>query len=300
MLGVTMSLLEVKQMNTPWIKWPLVAGGMLATVGAAMTAQAECKPLPYGSSSTDEDFSSRVCKKGDYAGFETLGLYYWNRFGFHKDQGWSNTNYGFDNYCDPRKPLGRTLNAFYLLQNSYTPKATDWNDTSGPWVKSMYGYVAGGYNGLDDLRAGKCGGEYAARAQHGFFQDDYIILYQETFQANVMFRAGTLVHENWHYRTGRSHACNDGNDDTYFYQDYMIFVQEGQGRAVVNKWVVNPSADELATYAAEGMWYLDYYANANLNTKSSLFEAALKYFQDRIGDHICDQDSIPSDIRDLL
>jgi hypothetical protein len=155
---------------------------LIATVALAASvhpaaAASECKAPPYDASATDENFSKLVDKNQDVAGFKDHGLYYWDRFGFHEDQGWDRENYGFNDYADPDLPLGRTLNALYLLQHSYTPEATDWNDTSGQAVKSAYPYVAGGLNELDDLRAGGCSEKYAARTQFSILSDNYMIWY---------------------------------------------------------------------------------------------------------------------------
>jgi hypothetical protein len=282
-----------------------------AASALAERAQAvECKPIPYtvdinstdagvkAKSIVESDLSKLLCADETESGFDDKGLYYWDRFGFHMNRGWDRKNYGSTNYCSPKMPLGRALNAFYLLENSYTPKAKDWNTRSGILIQDMYGYVAGGFNELDDFRAGGCDSE---GAYGGYQEDDYIVLNLNASERTVIFRASALIHENWHYRTGyMSHSCS--GDDKYYWYDYLLARNACGGRGNSNCIVydVNPNPKVMSTFAAQGRWAVDYHSLANLNTSPTLKAYALSHAKTMLQDRICEQSTIPKDVSDYL
>jgi hypothetical protein len=116
-----------------------------------------------------------------------------------------------------------------------------------------------------------------------------------------MFRAGTFVHENYHYRRQLHHDCTSASDKWY-YADYKTWVPQANSNPgeEVGLWVPNPRPRVYSTYANEALFYLSYALHANENTKQSLFDAAWDYGAERLTKHICDQSTIPSSILERL
>jgi hypothetical protein len=244
-------------------------------------------------------FTQHMCAQGGNAQYGTRGLYYWNNLGFEKtywDEG-----FGFENYCDARLPLARTLNAFDVLQNSYTPLATSWSDLSGPPVKWGWSYAARSYNDLDDLRAYCRNGDAYASSVSTLF-DDYTALYMLFFnQLGTINRASTLFHESVHRTSGDSHTCN-GNQDQYFFIDYKVFASCVAGsspdcmceRIGCKKLVINPNPTHISVYAWHALWLLSYYYDANANTSPSYKRWAGYRAKAILEWKFCDLGSVPS------
>lgn len=269
------------------------------TLGATPAEAAECDALPYPSKTWDKKLLKVACGV-KRSGFSNVAKYYIDRFGMREEE-WNRSGYGYGDDCDEKKawettPIGRTIAAWALLNFSRDDVPTDWNDTSGNWMQSSYNYAAGGYDKLKDLRSGACGDGKAARFSDGVF-NDYIILYQQTFESDVLFRAGTLVHENWHHRKDISHTCGEGADD-YFYYDHYTYQPNNCARCPPTR-VLNPDPSFFSTYGAEIFWYYSYKKHAKTNTSDAMKERAIEHLRSRVAHNLCSTDGLPSAIKKL-
>lgn len=260
-----------------------------AAVGSSDTALAQGDLL----------FSAHICQAGLNSRYGTLGLTYWNTFGFDADE-WRNS--GFSNYCDWTQPLARSLIAFDILNNSYTPAATSWDDGSGPRVRSAFGYAARGYNDLDDLRAGCVdGGKYALT--HTDILDDYIKLYIPFFTNDLVSRAGILFHESVHYRADIDHDCG-GIVDRFWTRTQIVYKSCTAGSAgcscnrnVCTKPVPSPMPESrglYSTYAYEVDWLYSYWHDANANTNPTMKKWAGYLAQSFAKSKFCDPNTVPA------
>jgi hypothetical protein len=259
---------------------------------------ATCNALPYPSSAWDQSRLKLACDRGT-AGFSTIAQYYIDRFGMRKEE-WDRTGYGYGDRCKTgwdRTPTGRTIAAWALLNFSRDDVPNDWNDTSGNWMQSSYNFAAAGYNAIQDLRAGGCGESAARYNAWGLFEPEYIIFYQKGFEADLIFRAATLVHENWHYRKAAGHDCGD-TKDAYFYRDYLIKVTSCSGRACTTTSKVNPSPKLFGAYGAELYWYYAYDKYATTNTNANMKAKAISHLRTRLASRLCNSDGIPSVVKD--
>jgi hypothetical protein len=274
-----------------------VSATLALALGLAWSAEAsaECTAPPYHASDSDQAFSAAADKNSLYDGpsdFVDWKSYYADRFGFQSDEGWGG-DYGWGDKDNPKLPTGRTLGAIFLLHHSDEEDTPDWNTHSGHMLKWMYGYTAGAYNELDDLRAGGCHEWKAADTDDEWYQDSRIILYQSFFQSNVVVRAGTLMHEAIHYRSGMSHTDGD-KGDAHFYYDQYHSVPSGRGYA----WVLNPNPQYISVYGAEAHWHLEYFNYAVRHTNNIRRNAALRRFKDIIKNNISNHDTLPDYVAD--
>lgn len=154
--------------------------------------------VPDLNASGDNLYGPRVCWQAfiDWA---------WDAFDFDHDD-WDD-GFGFDQVCDNRYPLNRTLSAVYCL----TYSAEDYRNESYDSNILQWG-CRFARNNLDELDA-RCGdGRYWAYTWWGPFRDDRTELYLGFFySAGVSVRAGTLVHEARH-ASDKEH--DDGNNDS--------------------------------------------------------------------------------------
>lgn len=229
----------------------------------------------------DVYFRQKACAAGSNATYGTQAKYYWNKMGFVSNY-WDD-GFGYPNLCDERLPLTRAINGFYALQYSYTPAATSWDDTSGPLVKSEYGYAARGYNQLDDLLAGCYGSSTGTYATTTRGLDDYITLWLPFFmKANAVSRASTLYHESIHYRTGESHTCNEGQDQNWYLDQS------------------SSTPDEPSVYAWHVMWLVSYHDYANANTSSTYKRWAGLRAEGMVDNKFCSPGTIPSRYKNFV
>jgi hypothetical protein len=147
--------------------------------------------VPNKNTSGDNLYGTRICWQAfiDWA---------WNAHGFRKNY-WDD-GFGYYDVCNTDKPLGRTLNAMWLLNYSADDYWNEqWSNNILHWGRR---YVR---NQIDDLRS-KCGdGTAIARSYSGVFVDDRVELYMGYwYSKDVPGRAETLIHESRH-QGGRSH-----------------------------------------------------------------------------------------------
>jgi hypothetical protein len=262
-----------------------------------------CDEPPYRASDSDRHFIEAAAKDSLYdgpSGFDDWQDYYVDRFGFRGNEGWGlyedeGWNYGWNDDDNPELPLGRTLGAIFLLHHSDETDTADWNTREGHMLKWMYGYTAGAYNELDDLRAGACHEWKSADMDSGIFVDDRIMLYQSFFANNVVVRAGFLMHEAIHYKGGISHTAGSKADANYYYDAY---IQVPSGRIVVSK--LNPNPSKYSVYGAQARWSLEYFAYAVRHTNNTRRNAALRKFKDIITHQIKNHDTLPDYVADAL
>ena len=184
----------------------------------------------------DKYFVSRICVQS------TVDKY-WNTFGFNK--GYWDDGMGWEDCCNWQKPLGRIFGTLYLLENSYSPKATSLSDRSGSAVKWAYPYSGTVYRGLDDLRCKCKNGSWWAYTTWGwwFFVDDRIEYYWKMiYEVNAIQRAAVILHEGHHYGIKEDHSCNDSQD---------------------RNW------EDNRPYTSETYYLISYYWYANRHTSSA-------------------------------
>jgi hypothetical protein len=117
-----------------WVVLSIALGAYLCFAPAVEAAT--CYYEPYFLSSDlramDQYFVSRICE-------QSIVDKYWGTFGFRKKY-WDD-GFGYYDVCNWQKPLGRTMGALYLLENSYEPKAANLSERSGRTLGlSLFGY----------------------------------------------------------------------------------------------------------------------------------------------------------------
>jgi hypothetical protein len=147
--------------------------------------------VPDKNASGDNLYGGRIC-------YQPFIDWAWGVFEFNYDY-WQD-GWGYDDACNNDKPLGRTLNAIWLLAYS----AEDyWNEE---WSNNILHWGCRyARDQIEDLRA-LCGdGSAIAAAYSGWFVDDRVELYLGFFY-NIIVpeRASTLIHEARHMG-GRDH-----------------------------------------------------------------------------------------------
>jgi hypothetical protein len=139
---------------------------------------------------------------------QTWVNYFWDAYDFDKDD-WDD-GFGFDNACDTSRPLGRTMNAIYVLNYADGPGSKSRDDYSGSILHWGGNYSMREFDELD----ARCGDGSSKRAhtQWGVVVDNYTQLYLPFFYGeNVVERAGTLLHESRH-ADWCGHNGNDGSN----------------------------------------------------------------------------------------
>lgn len=133
--------------------------------------------------------------------------YFWDAYDFDKND-WDD-GFGFSNACDMGRPLGRTMNAIYMVNYADGAGSKSRSDFSGSILHWGGNYTM---REMDELDA-RCGdGTKRAYTQWGW-QDNYTRLYLPFFyNENVTQRAGTLVHEARH-ADWCGHNGNDGSNN---------------------------------------------------------------------------------------
>ncbi len=137
------------------------------------------------------------------------------------------------------------------------------------------------------MRAGGCK-DYPAEEFDGWFNVDRIQLYMGLFPENIVFRAGTLIHETYHYRRSASHECADGDKDSSFYFQ----------RACPRCPVVPPP--QPTTYGIEGAWYLSYFNKADDNTSTSILASMLDTVKPGSSISLCSSSDVPQWMKDVM
>lgn len=182
--------------------------------------------------------------------------YFWNAYDFDKGD-WDN-GFGFTNACDTSRPLGRTMNAIYVLNYADSPGSKSRDDFSGNILHWGGNYSMREFDELD----GRCGdGSKRAYTRWGVGIDNYTQLYLPFFyNENVVERAATLLHESRH-ADWCGHNGNDGNnrcpagsascDESYT-----------DGCSGVG----SPSGRGADSYQALWLWWFTVAADANIGT----------------------------------
>lgn len=128
----------------------------------------------------------------------------WNAFDFDKDD-WDD-GFGYEEVCNNRRPLSRTMSGVWCL----TYSAENYQNESFDSNILQWG-CRFARNAIDELD-GRCGdGSAIAATWRGAFVDDRTELYLGYFAQAVSLRAGSLVHEARH-ADGRGHDA--GNKDS--------------------------------------------------------------------------------------
>lgn len=201
--------------------------------------------------------------------------HWWSTYGFADNSDYWDDGFGSDNYCNADKPLGRTMNALYLLKFSYLP-ANDWGDLSGYVVQWGYPYAGEQFVEADGMKA-YCGDfnasgkptEYAS-THHNVFEDHFEWFMGFFYLENPVERAMSMFHESIHRGTGKSHDCDDGSkDSSWAYQGAYY-------------WGVE--------------WLISYYLHANTNTNSTYKTWAAQVANDRIATKFCAND-VPASVK---
>jgi hypothetical protein len=154
--------------------------------------------VPDKNASGDNFYGAYICQ-------QVYIDYFWNTYGFSGNKEYWDDGFGWDDACNTDQPLARTFNACYLLTYSANDYLNDNWDAPQNILQWGRRYVR---NNIDDLRS-KCGdGSAWASSFSGFWVDDRVELYLGFFyQASVVERAATLVHEARH-QGGKSHNAN--------------------------------------------------------------------------------------------
>lgn len=125
----------------------------------------------------------------------------WQFFDFSKGH-WDD-GAGYDNPCDKRRPLMRTLSAIYAL--TYSKSESDGRNFLD------WGYKHAGHN-IDEFRltcdiSGAIAQMHDASGWEEFWgtDEDYVIVDKDfVYGEDVVERAGTLIHEARHYEKGHN------------------------------------------------------------------------------------------------
>jgi hypothetical protein len=200
--------------------------------------------------------------------------HWWAEYGFASNASYWDDGFGSDNWCNEDKPLGRTMNALYLLKFSFSPP-NDWGDLSGNFIQWGYPYAGAQFVDANDMEA-FCGDfsggkpiQYAST--HDSWPEDHFEWFMGFFYLeNPVERASSLFHESIHRGTGKSHDCQDGGADT--------------------SWAFHGAY----YYGVE--WLISYYLHANTNTNSSYKTWAAQNANSRIGNKFCAGD-VPASVK---
>ena len=238
---------------------------ILATLASASAARADsCTySLRWRTDITAADRSIMVnaCASGWFP-------HWWSADGFANEASYWNDGFGSDNFCNADKPLGRTLNALYLLKFSYLP-ANDWGVVSGSVVQWGYPYAGAQFVEANGMKA-YCGDfsngmptQYAST--HDSWPEDHFEWFMGFFYLeNPVERAMSLFHESIHRGTGKSHGCQNGSADT--------------------SWAYH------GAYYYGVQWLMSYYLRANANTNSTYKKWAAENANARIATKFCAND----------
>lgn len=153
--------------------------------------------VPNLDATGDNLYGPRICSQPfiDWA---------WNAFDFDKDD-WDD-GFGYEEVCNNRRPLSRTMSGVWCL----TYSAENYQNESYDSNILQWG-CRFARNAIDELD-GRCGdGSAIAATWRGAFVDDRTELYLGYFAQAVSLRAGSLVHEARH-ADGRGHDA--GNKDS--------------------------------------------------------------------------------------
>jgi hypothetical protein len=200
--------------------------------------------------------------------------HWWSEHGFANEASYWDEGFGSDNSCNPDKPLGRTMNALYLLKFSFSPPNA-WGDLSGNVIQWGYPYAGEQFVEANAMKA-YCGDfsngmpiKYAST--HDSWPEDHFEWYMGFFYLeNPVERAMSLFHESIHRGTGRGHDCQDGGADT--------------------SWAFHGAY----YYGVE--WLISYYLHANTNTNSTYKTWAAQTANWRIARKFC-ADDVPSSVK---
>ena len=152
--------------------------------------------VPDLNASGDNLYGPRIC-------WQPFIDWAWDAFDF--DQGDWDDGFGYENVCNNRAPLSRTMSGIWCL----TYSAEDYRNESYDANILQWG-CRFARNAIDELD-GRCGSGAIAWTQWGPFVDDKTELYLGYFAQAVSLRAGSLVHEARH-ADGRGH--DRGNNDS--------------------------------------------------------------------------------------
>ena len=202
--------------------------------------------------------------------------HWWAADGFANDSDYWDDGFGSDNACNADEPLGRTMNALFVLKFSFSPP-NDWGDLGGTPIQWGYPYAGAQFvaaNGMEAHCGDYSGGlptQYAST--HDSWPEDHFEWSMGFFYLeNPVERAMSLFHESIHRGTGKDHDndCSDGNMDRSWAYRGAYF------------WGVQ--------------WLMDYYLKANSNTNSTYKKWAAQNANSRIATKFCAND-VPASIK---
>ena len=249
-------------------------GLLLAILSATLTARADsCTySLNWRSDITAADRKTMVkaCASGWFD-------HWWAADGFQNDNDYWDDGFGAGDSCNPDKPLGRTMNAFFLLKFSCSP-VNKWGDMNGWVVQWGYPYAGAQFVDANGMQA-HCG-EYDDHGKpikyastHDSWPEDHFEWFMGFFYLeNPVERASSLFHESIHRGTGKNHDndCSDGNMD--------------------KSWAYH------GAYYWGVQWLMSYYLHANTNTNSTYKTWAAQNANNRIATKFCAGD-VPSSVK---
>ena len=247
---------------------------LLAALGLASTAHADSCQYSlhwrYDVTQADRNIMAHNCGNGWIE-------HWWAAEGFADNSDTWGHGFGSDNACNADEPLGRTMNALFLLKFSFSPP-NDWGVMSGTPIQFGYPYAAAQFVAADGMQA-YCGDfdssgmpqQYATTFSS--WPEDHFEWYMGFFYLeNPVERASSLFHESVHRGTGKDHDndCDDGNED--------------------RSWAYH------GAYFWATQWLMDYYLRANSNTNHTYRTWAAQNANARIASKFCAND-VPKSIK---
>jgi hypothetical protein len=242
----------------------------LAAVIGTSTARADCTySLNWRVDVTlaDQAIMNQACASGWIN-------HWWTVDGFANDADFWDDGFGSDQKCNANMPLGRTMNALFLLKFSYLPP-NDWGDTNGWYIQWGYPFAGAQFVAANAMEA-HCGAykdgmpqKYAST--HDSWPEDHFEWFMGFFYLeNPVERAMSLFHESIHRGTGKGHGCKGGDAD-------ISWAYHGAYYYGVN-------------------WLRSYYLHANANTNSTYKTWAAQNANYRIANKFCAGD-VPTAVK---
>lgn len=147
--------------------------------------------VPDKDASGDNYYGGLICR-------QDLSDYFWATYGFNGQSEYWDDGFGYENFCDTNKALGRTYNSLYLLTYSAPDYGNDEYDS--PILNWGRRYVR---EHIDRLRSFCGDGKAYARNTGSQNVELYLPMW---YEQSVPERASTFVHEARH--TDKSHNAN--------------------------------------------------------------------------------------------
>jgi hypothetical protein len=204
--------------------------------------------------------------------------HWWAVYGFAARANYWNDGFGSDQICNADLPLGRMMNALYLLKFSYLP-ANNWGNFKGMYIQWGYPYAAKQFVEANAMEA-HCGEykkdgmpkQYASTAIKGL-EDHFEWKMGFFYLENPVERAMTLFHESTHRGTRKNHHnnCEDKGEKD-------------------RSWAYH------GAYYYGVNWLRSYCLHANTNTNSTYKKWAAQAANTRIADKFCAGD-VPASVK---